>query len=91
MKFLLYETAIRLEILCGEVLSRMHRANREASCSTCFSLPSVLVFWARRCFTPLPATGCENHAMTLDYALGAIVTVGLLFYLAYALIRPERF
>jgi len=29
--------------------------------------------------------------MTLDYALGAIVTIGLLFYLAWALIRPERF
>ena len=29
--------------------------------------------------------------MILDYVLGAIVTVGLLFYLVYALIRPERF
>lgn len=29
--------------------------------------------------------------MTLDYALGAIVTVGLLVYLTYALIRAERF
>ena len=29
--------------------------------------------------------------MTLDLTLGAIVTVGLLFYLVYALIRPERF
>jgi K+-transporting ATPase KdpF subunit len=29
--------------------------------------------------------------MTLDYALGAIVTVGLLIYLVYALIRPEKF
>ena len=29
--------------------------------------------------------------MTLDYVLGAIVTVGLLGYLVYALIRPERF
>lgn len=29
--------------------------------------------------------------MTFDYALGAAVTVGLLFYLVYALIRPERF
>ncbi|HWY60576.1 MAG TPA: K(+)-transporting ATPase subunit F [Rhizomicrobium sp.] len=29
--------------------------------------------------------------MTLDYTLGAIVTIGLLFYLVYALIRPERF
>ena len=29
--------------------------------------------------------------MTLDYALGAIVTVGLLGYLVYALVHPERF
>ena len=29
--------------------------------------------------------------MTFDYVLGAIVTVGLLVYLVYALIRPERF
>jgi K+-transporting ATPase KdpF subunit len=29
--------------------------------------------------------------MTLDYILGAAVTLGLLVYLVYALIRPERF
>jgi len=29
--------------------------------------------------------------MIVDYSLGAIVTVGLLIYLIYALIRPERF
>jgi K+-transporting ATPase KdpF subunit len=29
--------------------------------------------------------------MTLDYVLGAIVTVGLLIYLVYALVRPEKF
>lgn len=29
--------------------------------------------------------------MTIDYALGALVTAGLLVYLTYALIRPERF
>jgi K+-transporting ATPase KdpF subunit len=29
--------------------------------------------------------------MIIDYVLGAIVTVGLLVYLIYALIRPERF
>jgi K+-transporting ATPase KdpF subunit len=29
--------------------------------------------------------------MTLDYILGAVVTIGLLGYLVYALIRPERF
>jgi K+-transporting ATPase KdpF subunit len=29
--------------------------------------------------------------MTFDYGLGAVVTLGILFYLVYALIRPERF
>jgi K+-transporting ATPase KdpF subunit len=29
--------------------------------------------------------------MTLDYALAAAVTAGLLVYLAWALVRPERF
>lgn len=30
-------------------------------------------------------------AMWFDYGLGALVTIGILFYLVYALIRPERF
>lgn len=29
--------------------------------------------------------------MTLDLALGALVTTWLLVYLTYALVRPERF
>lgn len=29
--------------------------------------------------------------MIVDYTLGALVTTGLLFYLTYALVRPERF
>ena len=29
--------------------------------------------------------------MILDYALGAFVTLGILVYLVYALVRPERF
>jgi K+-transporting ATPase KdpF subunit len=29
--------------------------------------------------------------MTFDYVLGAIVTVSLLMYLVYALVRPEKF
>lgn len=29
--------------------------------------------------------------MLLDYVLGGIVTIGLLLYLTYALVRPERF
>jgi K+-transporting ATPase ATPase F chain len=29
--------------------------------------------------------------MTLDYIVGLMVTAGLLVYLTYALLRPERF
>jgi K+-transporting ATPase KdpF subunit len=29
--------------------------------------------------------------MTLDYVIGGLVTVVLLVYLVYALLRPERF
>jgi K+-transporting ATPase KdpF subunit len=28
--------------------------------------------------------------MTLDYSLAALVTVGLMIYLVYALLRPEQ-
>jgi K+-transporting ATPase KdpF subunit len=30
-------------------------------------------------------------AMMFDYSLAAIVSAGLLLYLTYALLRPERF
>jgi K+-transporting ATPase KdpF subunit len=29
--------------------------------------------------------------MALDYAIGVVVTAGLLAYLTYALLRPEKF
>jgi K+-transporting ATPase KdpF subunit len=29
--------------------------------------------------------------MTFDYSLAVIVTAGLMIYLTYALLRPERF
>jgi hypothetical protein len=29
--------------------------------------------------------------MTFDYALGAIAALGILFYLIYALLRPQNF
>ncbi|HEX9462585.1 MAG TPA: K(+)-transporting ATPase subunit F [Alphaproteobacteria bacterium] len=29
--------------------------------------------------------------MIVDFALGGLVTIGLLAYLVYALVRPERF
>ena len=39
----------------------------------------------------MPATGSEESVMTVDFWLGAVVTAGLLIYLTYALLRPERF
>jgi K+-transporting ATPase KdpF subunit len=30
-------------------------------------------------------------SVALEYVLGALVTVGMLIYLVYALLRPERF
>jgi K+-transporting ATPase KdpF subunit len=30
-------------------------------------------------------------SMTLDYAIGLLVTAALLVYLTYALLRPEKF
>jgi K+-transporting ATPase ATPase F chain len=38
-----------------------------------------------------PANGFEETAMTFDYSLAAIVTAGILIYLTYALLKPERF
>jgi K+-transporting ATPase KdpF subunit len=29
--------------------------------------------------------------MPIDYAIGLVVTLGLLVYLTYALLRPEKF
>ena len=29
--------------------------------------------------------------MSLDYVVGLVITVGLLVYLTYALLRPEKF
>jgi len=40
---------------------------------------------------PLAANVSEESFMLIDYVLGAIVTVVLLVYLTYALLRPERF
>jgi len=45
-----------------------------------------------RSATPTPANGCERgEAMIFDYSLAAAVSLGLLVYLTYALLRPERF
>jgi K+-transporting ATPase KdpF subunit len=39
----------------------------------------------------MPATGSEDVPMVYDYSLAGLVTIGLLVYLTYALLRPEQF
>jgi K+-transporting ATPase KdpF subunit len=40
----------------------------------------------------MPASGFEGRAtMIFDYSLAGLVSAGLLLYLTYALLRPERF
>jgi K+-transporting ATPase KdpF subunit len=40
----------------------------------------------------MPASGSRGgKIMVFDYSLAGLVSLGLLFYLTYALLRPERF
>ena len=41
--------------------------------------------------TPALKRAGGKQIMSLDYVLGAIVTLFLVVYLVYALVRPERF
>src|SRR6267154_197303 len=65
-------------------------ATRSTSCwmSSCWPSASVSSWW--RWVTPTPANGFRRTTMIFDYSLAAIVSAGLLFYLTYALLRPEQ-
>ena len=39
---------------------------------------------------PTPVTGSEEALMIFDYSLAGLVSVGLMVYLVYALLRPEK-
>jgi len=54
-------------------------------------LPPAACSSSWRSATPTPANVSEDPNMLIDYVLGAAVTLGLLGYLTYALLRPERF
>ena len=38
----------------------------------------------------MPASDSEEAAMIFDYSLAGIVVVGLMIYLVYALLQPEK-
>ena len=39
----------------------------------------------------MPATDSKETAMIFDYSLAGLVTAGLMIYLVFALLKPERF
>jgi len=39
---------------------------------------------------PTPAASSEEAIMIFDYSLAGLVTVGLMIYLVYALLQPEK-
>src|SRR5579871_5883923 len=60
-------------------------------CSTSSTSPSGRSFCCYASATPSPATRSRPAAMAFDMILGGVVTVFVLGYLIFALIRPERF
>ena len=41
-------------------------------------------------YTSTPVTDCEA-AMSFELILGGVISVGMLLYLVFALLRPEKF
>src|SRR5262249_3812427 len=61
-----------------------------STCWTSSCSPSRSSSSRCRSATPSPAIGSEEAPMIFDYSLAGLVTVGLMIYLVYALLRPER-
>lgn len=55
---------------------------------SCF-WPSASAFLPPVAFTFTPATGCE--AAMFELILGGAISVGMFFYLVFALLHPEKF
>src|ERR1700675_2887561 len=91
MRFLYRGCRGPLEFICPAYLHSTCIGQGAAKCWTSSCSPSAWAFLRCRSATSTPATGCEEHTMTFDYTLAAIVTAGLLLYLTYALLHPEGF
>src|SRR5262249_52894993 len=66
------------------------RVGRSIRCWTSSCWPSGLSFSRFRSATPTHATGSEEALMIFDYSLAGVVMVGLMIYLVYALLQPEK-
>ena len=76
----------------GRIASRENRPQREIDHARRSARRGRLCVF-RRC-RPLRCRlrpDLKESAMLVDYGLAAAVTLGLLAYLVYALIRPEKF
>ena len=51
---------------------------------------SASAFLLQPGFTYTPAIGCEG-AMSFELILGGAISIGMLLYLVFALLRPEKF
>jgi len=56
----------------------------------CCSWRLASVFLPRPTSIFMPATGCED-VMTFELVLGGVISIGMLVYLVFALLRPEKF
>jgi K+-transporting ATPase KdpF subunit len=56
----------------------------------CSSLPLASASSPRPACIFSPAIGCEG-AMSFELILGGAISVGMLVYLIFALLRPEKF
>lgn len=56
-----------------------------------FSSQPVSASSSSPCCMPSLAIICEERPMIVDYILGGAVTIVIMVYLVYALIRPEKF
>jgi K+-transporting ATPase KdpF subunit len=61
----------------------------DLSCSIFFSSLSLSSPLSSPRFICQPVT--DGKLMIVDYALSGLVALGILFYLVFALLRPERF
>ena len=71
--------------------SEVYHQEHVSQCSTFFRWRWGSASLPRRSPMFTPAIGCEEALMIFDYSLAAAVTVGLMVYLTFALLRPERF
>src|SRR3954452_15397765 len=89
---LLSRVRVRLVLGAASHHTDPHGASRPGAskCLTSSCWPSGSASSRCRSATRSPAIDSEEAFMMFDYSLAGLVTVGLMIYLTYALLKPER-